>query len=355
MVAENTFRPPWYHMNIMSEFMGLIYGVYDAKPQGFVPGGFSLHNCMLPHGPDAEAFEGASTAELKPHKLEGTMAFMFETRFPQRVTRYAAEVPELQAEYGAYGAKAAEAFQPGSPRGLNPACASARRSAGCGHNEARPGNAHARSRRTDAHRGAAGHRLAAAERAGAVASCIPGAQLAPTRATALWRGAVRVQASAPPPRCSAARRRSPSTTARIAAPSRAAVSTSAAPRARCLPALSWRAADGEETLLDVDGSFTVTGPLETFANAGGVHVARALLAEFAANMAMLPSGAAPRRPPNATGGGTASHPTPTRLVARPERKSARRPDLARLPVLAASLFLQRNTLTMATQRLRHPG
>ena len=60
MVAENTFRPPWYHMNIMSEFMGLIYGVYDAKPQGFVPGGFSLHNCMLPHGPDAEAFEQAS-------------------------------------------------------------------------------------------------------------------------------------------------------------------------------------------------------------------------------------------------------------------------------------------------------
>jgi homogentisate 1,2-dioxygenase len=99
MVAENTFRPPWYHMNIMSEFMGLIYGQYDAKPQGFTPGGFSLHNCMLPHGPDAEAFEKASTAELKPHKLEGTMAFMFETRFPQRVTAYAASLPQLQAGY----------------------------------------------------------------------------------------------------------------------------------------------------------------------------------------------------------------------------------------------------------------
>ena len=86
MVAENTFRPPWYHMNIMSEFMGLIYGVYDAKPQGFVPGGFSLHNCMLPHGPDTEAFQEASTAELEPVKLRGTMAFMFETRFPQRVS-----------------------------------------------------------------------------------------------------------------------------------------------------------------------------------------------------------------------------------------------------------------------------
>ncbi|MCB4820166.1 homogentisate 1,2-dioxygenase [Roseicella aerolata] len=112
MVAENTFRPPWYHMNIMSEFMGLIYGQYDAKPQGFVPGGFSLHNCMLPHGPDMDAFEGASNAPLKPHKLEGTMAFMFETRFPQRVTRYAAELPERQQEYGLYGAKLRKHFNP---------------------------------------------------------------------------------------------------------------------------------------------------------------------------------------------------------------------------------------------------
>ncbi|MGG5809683.1 homogentisate 1,2-dioxygenase [Falsiroseomonas sp. CW058] len=99
MVAENTFRPPWYHMNIMSEFMGLIQGQYDAKPQGFVPGGFSLHNCMLPHGPDAEAFEKASTMELAPHKLANTMAFMFETRLPQRVTAYAAALPQLQSGY----------------------------------------------------------------------------------------------------------------------------------------------------------------------------------------------------------------------------------------------------------------
>ncbi len=99
MVAENTFRPPWYHRNIMSEFMGLIYGVYDAKPEGFVPGGFSLHNQMLPHGPDAPAFEHASTVELKPVKLTGTMAFMFETRFPQRVTRHAASLPTLQGNY----------------------------------------------------------------------------------------------------------------------------------------------------------------------------------------------------------------------------------------------------------------
>jgi homogentisate 1,2-dioxygenase len=99
MVAEDTFRPPWYHMNIMSEFMGLIYGVYDAKPEGFVPGGFSLHNSMTPHGPDTEAFAQASTVELKPRKLEGTMAFMFETRYPQRVTKYAAQLSELQQNY----------------------------------------------------------------------------------------------------------------------------------------------------------------------------------------------------------------------------------------------------------------
>ena len=99
LVTEDTFRPPWYHMNVMSEFMGLIYGVYDAKPHGFVPGGFSLHNSMTPHGPDAEAFEGASNAELAPQKLQGTMAFMFETRIPQRVTEYAAGLPELQADY----------------------------------------------------------------------------------------------------------------------------------------------------------------------------------------------------------------------------------------------------------------
>jgi homogentisate 1,2-dioxygenase len=83
----------------MSEFMGLVYGVYDAKPEGFVPGGFSLHNCMLPHGPDAQAFEHASNSELKPVKLTGTLAFMFETRYPQRVTRYAAQLPQRQDGY----------------------------------------------------------------------------------------------------------------------------------------------------------------------------------------------------------------------------------------------------------------
>jgi homogentisate 1,2-dioxygenase len=114
-VAEDTFRPPWYHMNIMSEFMGLIYGAYDAKPQGFVPGGFSLHNCMLPHGPDADAFASASAAELQPRKLENTMAFMFETRLPQRVTRYAAELPQLQSTYADCWSGLEKRFDPRRP------------------------------------------------------------------------------------------------------------------------------------------------------------------------------------------------------------------------------------------------
>ncbi len=98
-VAEHSFRPPWYHMNVMSEFMGLIYGQYEAKPQGFRPGGMSLHNCMLPHGPDAESFEKASTMALEPVKLANTLAFMFETRLPQHLTRYAASLETLDEEY----------------------------------------------------------------------------------------------------------------------------------------------------------------------------------------------------------------------------------------------------------------
>ena len=98
-VAEHSFRPPWYHMNIMSEFMGLIYGQYDAKAKGFAPGGISLHNSMLPHGPDRQAFDRASSGELKPQKLENTLAFMFETRYPQQVTEYAAKLPALQSDY----------------------------------------------------------------------------------------------------------------------------------------------------------------------------------------------------------------------------------------------------------------
>ncbi|MEM1268018.1 MAG: homogentisate 1,2-dioxygenase [Pseudomonadota bacterium] len=98
-VAENTFRPPWYHKNIMSELMGNIFGQYDAKPKGFVPGGMSLHNMMLPHGPDRTAFERASNSNLGPDKLEHTMSFMFETRFPQHLTHFAGREAPLQDDY----------------------------------------------------------------------------------------------------------------------------------------------------------------------------------------------------------------------------------------------------------------
>jgi homogentisate 1,2-dioxygenase len=115
-VAEDTFRPPWYHKNIMSEFMGNIVGQYDAKPEGFVPGGMSLHNMMLPHGPDAEAFEKASHGEQVPQKVANTMAFMFETRFPQHLTRFAAEAGHLQEDYVDCWANLKKRFN-GSPEG----------------------------------------------------------------------------------------------------------------------------------------------------------------------------------------------------------------------------------------------
>ncbi|HEY4441098.1 MAG TPA: homogentisate 1,2-dioxygenase [Candidatus Elarobacter sp.] len=99
MVAEHTFRPPWYHRNVMSEFMGLVRGTYDAKEEGFAPGGASLHNCMSAHGPDAAAYEKASAAELHPQKLDDTLAFMFESRWIFVPTAYAMETKTLQPDY----------------------------------------------------------------------------------------------------------------------------------------------------------------------------------------------------------------------------------------------------------------
>jgi homogentisate 1,2-dioxygenase len=101
MVAEHTFRPPWFHRNVMSEYMGLIRGAYDAKAEGFAPGGGSLHNCMSGHGPDAETFEKATNAELAPHRIDDTMAFMFESRYMIRPTRLAMDAPQLQRNYAA--------------------------------------------------------------------------------------------------------------------------------------------------------------------------------------------------------------------------------------------------------------
>jgi homogentisate 1,2-dioxygenase len=98
-VAENTFRPPWFHRNAMSELMGLVRGVYDAKAEGFLPGGVSIHNCMSAHGPDLATFEKASAAGLAPHRIEDTLAFMWESRYVFRPTRFAMGVPELQKDY----------------------------------------------------------------------------------------------------------------------------------------------------------------------------------------------------------------------------------------------------------------
>ena len=99
LVMEDTFRPPWYHRNLMSEFMGLVYGEYDAKPGGFKPGGASLHNAMVPHGPDEEAFEKASTMDLTPQKLDNTLAFMFESRYAFVPSEWALNKAPLEQDY----------------------------------------------------------------------------------------------------------------------------------------------------------------------------------------------------------------------------------------------------------------
>ncbi|WP_144095733.1 homogentisate 1,2-dioxygenase [Croceicoccus sediminis] len=102
MVAEDTFRPPWFHRNVMSEFMGLVQGVYDAKEGGgFVPGGASLHNQMNGHGPDAESTKRAMQTALRPQKIADTMAFMFESRWVIRPTLFALTSPTLQDDYDA--------------------------------------------------------------------------------------------------------------------------------------------------------------------------------------------------------------------------------------------------------------
>jgi len=101
LAMEHTFRPPWFHRNVASEFMGLVHGAYDAKAEGFLPGGASLHNCMTGHGPDAATFERASREDTsRPARIADSMAFMFETRWIIRPTRHALESPLLQPDYG---------------------------------------------------------------------------------------------------------------------------------------------------------------------------------------------------------------------------------------------------------------
>ena len=114
LVAEDTFRPPWYHRNVMAEFMGLVHGQYDAKPEGFRPGGMSLHNSMVPHGPDEQAYSKASSATLAPHKLDDTLAFMFESRWRYKPTAWALGHAALDRDYAASWADLSDNFrQPG--------------------------------------------------------------------------------------------------------------------------------------------------------------------------------------------------------------------------------------------------
>jgi homogentisate 1,2-dioxygenase len=116
LTMQDTFRPPWFHRNVASEFMGLITGVYDAKASGFEPGGASLHNCMSGHGPDAETFEKASRADTsRPQHITDTMAFMFETRSVIRPTAYALDSPLLQKDYDAVWQGLPSHFTPGRP------------------------------------------------------------------------------------------------------------------------------------------------------------------------------------------------------------------------------------------------
>jgi homogentisate 1,2-dioxygenase len=116
LAMEHTFRPPWFHRNVASEFMGLVHGVYDAKAEGFVPGGASLHNCMTGHGPDAGTFEKASTRDIStPDRITDTMAFMFETRLVIRPTKFALEAAELQHDYATCWQGLAKHFDPAQP------------------------------------------------------------------------------------------------------------------------------------------------------------------------------------------------------------------------------------------------
>lgn len=101
MVAEHTFRPPYYHRNVMNELMGLIQGEYDAKKSGFLVGGVSIHNCMTAHGPDEPAFEQATHAELKPERYVNTLAFMFESKNPWLVTQQSLDHASRERNYSA--------------------------------------------------------------------------------------------------------------------------------------------------------------------------------------------------------------------------------------------------------------
>ncbi len=98
-VAMNTFRPPPFHRNVASEFVGLVRGTYVGKAEGFTPGCSSLHNCMSGHGPDTEAFEHGSTASEEPQYLADTLTIVFETQLVIKPTKFALETELLERDY----------------------------------------------------------------------------------------------------------------------------------------------------------------------------------------------------------------------------------------------------------------
>ena len=112
MVAEDTFRPPWFHRNVMTECMGLVRGVYDARAEGFLPGGLSLHGLMSAHGPDAATTECAMAADLAPHRIDATLAFMFETSRVLHPTEFAMACTQRQAGYDSCWHGLRKHFQP---------------------------------------------------------------------------------------------------------------------------------------------------------------------------------------------------------------------------------------------------
>jgi homogentisate 1,2-dioxygenase len=116
LAMQDTFRPPWFHRNIASEFVGLIHGRYDTRAEGFLPGGATLHNCMSGHGPDTATFERASNADLaQPDIIRDSLAFMFETRLVLRPTRHALESPQRQRDYYRCWQDLNKHFDPGRP------------------------------------------------------------------------------------------------------------------------------------------------------------------------------------------------------------------------------------------------
>lgn len=128
-----------------------------------------------------------------------------------------------------------------------------------------------------------------------VARCIPGAELAPNSEGDTWRGSIKVKFG---PTVAAFRGEAAldfDDDARVCTIKGRGIDQRGASRA--LASGKMAVSGAAETTLAVEGEFTMTGPLEPFANSGGVHVARALLAEFSQNLAAAAGGGEDASPP----------------------------------------------------------